>query len=176
MIRPKWVNIEDEGAIHMLLGRLAEAVPPDAIDSVWILPTRRAGGFESTVVVLSVYDPTDPLRRRVGAVRWLVSRDRKGRATVEEQMHEYALAPADAIQRVVEGVMRRLGDSAIEPPAPGIIEGSAERWTELLRSLGAPPEPEEPEVLESTDADATGQTDESPGDTPLASVSPHAGT
>jgi hypothetical protein len=153
MINPQWVNIDDEGAIHVLLGRLASALPPESIDAMWILPTRRAAGIESTVVILSVFDPAEPLRRRVGAVRWLVTRDRKGAANVEEQMHEYALAPAGALQRIVEGVMRRLGDNAVEPPQPSIIEGNLTRWSELLRSFGAPPDPTD-NVAEHTDTDA----------------------
>jgi hypothetical protein len=138
MISPQWVNIDDEGALHVLLQRLASTVPVDSIDALWILPTRRSTGIESTVVILSVFDSVDPLRRRVGAVRWLVTRDRKGRATVEEQMNEYASAPADALQRIVEGVMRRLGDNSVEPAQPRIIAGDAREWSALLRSLGAP--------------------------------------
>jgi len=154
MISPQWVNIDDAGALHVLLQRLASAVAVESIDALWILPTRRSAGIESTVIILSVLDPHDPLRRRVGAVRWLVTRDRKGQATVEEQMNEYALAPADALQRIVEGVMRRLGDSAIEPPQPRIVGGDPALWSELLRSLGAPPE-----TIDASKADADADTD-----------------
>jgi hypothetical protein len=134
----QWVNVDDEGATHALLRRLAARVPPAAIDTLWIFPTRKSAGIESTVLVLSVFDADDASRRRVGAVRYLVTRDRKARATVQEQIHEYALAPTDALQRVVDGVMRRLGDDAVEPPRAHAIEGDTARWQTLLRELGGP--------------------------------------
>jgi hypothetical protein len=170
MISPQWVNIDDEGALHVLLRRLADALPIAAIDALWILPTRRAAGVESTVVILSVFDPADPLRRRVGAVRWLVTRDRKGRATVEEQVHEYATAPAAALQRIVEGVMRRLGDNSVEPTQPRIIGGDAREWAELLRSLGAPPDAGKDEVGSATDTPASEPADLTPAEPADASA------
>ncbi len=134
----QWVNLADEGALHSLLQRLTARVAVAAIDALWIFPTRRASGVESTVVVLAVFEPGAPERRRVGAVRWLVTRDRKARATVQEEIYEYATAPADALARVVEGVVRRLGDDATQPPRAESINGEPERWRALLRALGAP--------------------------------------
>lgn len=138
MIQQQWVNVEDEGAIYALLARLAERIEVQTIDTLWIFPSRRSAGVESTVAVISAFDSDAPGRRRVGAVRWIVNRDRRGRATVQEEVHEYALAPEDALQRVVDGVMRRLGDDAREPPRAIAIGGDTGRWSELLRELGAP--------------------------------------
>jgi hypothetical protein len=132
----KWANIEDEAAPHALLRRVSAYVPITAIDSIWIFPTRRSGAIESTVLVLSTFDGDGDERRRVGAIRFLVTRDRKGRATIEDQIHEYASAPTGAIQRVVDGVMRRLGDEAADPPRPHAIEGDLDNWRALLRELG----------------------------------------
>jgi hypothetical protein len=139
MTGPQWVNVDDDGAAWALLGRLAEQLPVETIDSLWLFPTRRASGVESTVVVISVFDPDNEMRRRVGAVRWLVTRDRRGAATVNQEMHEYATAPADALQRVVDGVMRRLGDVTRDPPRAVDLRGDAGVWDELLREMGAPP-------------------------------------
>lgn len=141
MTTRQWVNIDDEGAPYALLRRLALSVPVDAIDTLWLFPTRRASGVESTVAVISAFEIGDDDRRRVGAVRWLVTRDRRGNATVEEEMHEYATAPADALPRVVDGVLRRLGDDTREPPRTVELAGDRTTWNELLRELGAPPEP-----------------------------------
>jgi len=134
----KWVNIDDAGAPHVLLRRVAAHVPVVAIDTIWIFPTRRSAGIESTVFVLSIFDGDDAQRRRVGAIRFIATRDRKGRATVEDHIHEYARAPASAIQRAVDGVMRRLRDEAAEPPRPHAIDGDIENWRALLRELGGP--------------------------------------
>lgn len=134
----QWVNIDDDGAIHALLGRLAERVPVPTIDTLWIFPTRRSTGIESTVIVISAFDGNSPDRRRVGAVRWIVHRDRRGRATIEEHVHEYANAPDDALPRIVDGVMRRLGEETLEPPRAISIAGNDEHWDDFLRELGAP--------------------------------------
>jgi hypothetical protein len=139
MTTPKWANIDDEGALYALLDRLARQLPVETIDSLWLFPTRRAAGLESTVVVISAFDPDHSERRRVGAVRWLVERDRRGSATVSQEMHEYATAPVDTLQRVVDGVMRRLGDDTRDPPRTVEIGGVRDTWDELLRQLGAPP-------------------------------------
>jgi hypothetical protein len=136
MTGPQWVNVDDDGAVHALLGRLAEQLPVETMDTLWLFPTRRASGIESTVAVISAFDPDNQERRRVGAVRWLVTRDRRGAATVDQEMHEYATAPADALQRVVDGVMRRLGDDTREPPRTVDLGGDEEVWVELLRELG----------------------------------------
>jgi len=137
MIR-QWVNIEDEAAPHALLRRIEQRVPAHHIDTLWIFPTRRAAGFESSVIVVSSFEPEDPDRRHVHAARFLVSRDRKGRATVQDEFYDFALAPAETLTRVVEGVLRRLGEDTAEAPRAQTIEGDASAWTELLRSLGAP--------------------------------------
>jgi hypothetical protein len=141
MITQQWVNIEDDGAMHALLGRLADRVAVSSIDTLWIFPTRRATGIESTVVVIAAFDPQDESRRRVGAVRWLVTRDRKGKATVSEEIHEYARAPIDAVPRVVEGVVRRLGTETAASPREASIEGDAGAWGGLIREFGGTDDP-----------------------------------
>jgi len=154
MMGPGWVNIDDQGATWALLERLAVRVPPAVIDTLWLFPTRRASGVESTVAIISAFDPDDSERRKVGAARWLVMRDRRGAASITEDMHEYATAPADALQRVVDGVMRRLGDDAREPPRLVELGGETRAWDELLRDLGAPA----PRPAETTpDADPAGE-------------------
>jgi hypothetical protein len=144
MIR-QWVNIEDEGAPHLLLRRIEARIPAAQIDTLWIFPVRRGAGIESSVIVVSSFEPAETDRRRVSAVRFIVTRDKKGRATVEEQFFDFAFAPADTLPRVVDGVMRRLGDEAVAPPQAHVIQSDAERWTALLRELGAPdPDPASP--------------------------------
>lgn len=138
MTTQQWVNTDDDGAMHALLSRLCDRVAVDAIDTLWLFSTRRAIGIESTVCVISAFDIDSADRRRVGAVRWLVTRDRKGQATIEEEVHEYATAPADAVPRVVDGVLRRIGADALETPRAVEVGGDAQRWADLLRELGAP--------------------------------------
>lgn len=140
MIGAKWANIEDEGAVHALLQRLVTQLPVDSLDALWIFPTRRAASVESTVIVASCRD-ADPDRRRIFTARFMVQRDKKGRAQVEDQLLEHATAPADAMTRVVDGVVRRLGDEAARPPRHEIIDADHPRFDALIRDLGGTPPP-----------------------------------
>lgn len=194
MTTAKWVNTgPDEGALAALLGRIAQRIPVDSIDELWIFPTRRAQGVESTVIVISAFhmtslqqadvgseaDPDERVRsvssqraevdsgpdadkrdrssspqrgevgrgaaeeqdrRRVSTAHFTATRDRKGRATVDEKIVLHAVAPADAAGRVVEGVIRRLDDNLALPRSERVA-GDAARWAALLESLDRPRTP-----------------------------------
>lgn len=137
----KWVNTEpDEGALPALLQRMEAQLPADALDALWIFPTRRTSSVESTVVVVACREP-DAERRRVYTAHFTVTRDKKGKPAVLENLQEHATAPADALSRVVAGVVRRLGDEAAQPPRHEVIEGDPERFDALIRELGGAPTP-----------------------------------
>lgn len=133
----KWVNAgPDEGALHALLDRIVEHIPREQIDVLWIFPTRIAGGVESTVIVIAAFD-ADAERRTVATAHFRVTRDRRGRASVALQMQEHGTAPIGATQRVVDGVLRRLGDEVgREAPRRVEITGDAPAWWELYAEVG----------------------------------------
>ena len=153
---PQWVNAgPDEGALHALLQRLSAELPVREIDQLWLFPTRRAGGIESTVVVAAAFDADDADRRTVITAHFTVTRDKKGRAQVSDRMLEHGVAPDSAVPRVVEGVLRRLGDE-VGKEAPRHVElgGDADAWWSLIEELGGtrPVEPsEEPPAEPSTE-------------------------
>jgi hypothetical protein len=153
MIRSQWVNVDDEGALPALLRRVADRVSPDSIDALWIFPTRRGNGAESTVIAISAFDQ-DRTRRRVGAVRFLVTRDRKGTASVTENLDECASAPPDAVPRIIDGVLRRLEHENAAPPRHEPIGGDPQRWAEMLARLSDPSAPA-PSALAAIDSDST---------------------
>lgn len=136
----KWVNAgPDEGALHALLERVAERVPHERIDVLWIFPPRLAAAIESTVIVIARLDD-DPERRTVVTAHFKVTRDRRGRATVDLQMQEHGSAPVGATQRVVDGVLRRLGDEVgREAPRRVEIAGDAGAWWSLYQDVGGEP-------------------------------------
>lgn len=131
----QWVNsAPDEAALPALLERVTRRLPIDTIDEVWILPTRRAAGTESTVIVVATFDD-DPERRCVNTAHFTATRDKKGQATVREKMDQHAIAPAAAVAKVVEGVLRRVGDE-LSLPLGESIAGDRERWGALILALG----------------------------------------
>jgi hypothetical protein len=120
----------DPGTLQDFLDRLGARIPASAIDEVWIFPVRRAGPMESTVIALAAYDPDDA-RRRLFTARYTVTRDPKGKPIVEETLEEQGTAPAERVNRVIEGVLRRLGDDSTDVPRNARIGGDASAWSDL---------------------------------------------
>jgi hypothetical protein len=139
MSTAQWANIgEGAGAIHALLERVLEQVAVDAIDYVWIFPPRRIAIGESTVLVVGAFDQ-DPARRRVLTAHYTVSRNRKGVADVKAHFDEHGSAPEAAVPRIVQGVLRRLGEDAEAEPRAEQIGGDSARWDALVVELGGRP-------------------------------------
>jgi hypothetical protein len=134
---PAWlVGRADSGGVPALLQRLPTTVPPTTIDELWLFPTRRLAGYESTVIVLSLYvDQTD--RRRVVTVHFKAVRNKRGEATVESVLEEHAVAPADRLTRVIDGVLRRLGDDMSATPQTARISGEEERFEALIEGVAS---------------------------------------
>ncbi len=122
----------DPASPTAILETHARVLPPDTLDELWIFPPRRIGPGQSTIVVASVLDP-DPEsdRRRIFTARFTLTRDRKGKAELAQEMVEEGAAPAELVARVVDGAVRRLEDEP-EPPRHARIAGQAAAWAEVL--------------------------------------------
>lgn len=119
------------GVTGELLGSLTSELAVESIDSVWVFPPRRLGDAESTVVVLALYcDDAD--RRRIVTARFISRRQRNGALAVEREVAEHGIAPAERVERLIDGVLRRLGDEPGETPQAARIEGQPDRWLELV--------------------------------------------
>ena len=120
-----------------LLVSLATRVSTHALDEIWIFPPKQSNRQESALVVISAFhDDVD--RRRIMTARYTATRQQNGQFTVEEALVEHAVAPVDRIERIIEGVIRRLDDDlAALAPVPSRINGETERWTALLESISA---------------------------------------
>ena len=113
---------------------LGTQVDVTTVDELWLFPTRRAAGIESTVFVLSVHDQED--RRRVLTAHMRATRNKRGEPTIETRLDEHATAPAERIPRVIDGVLKRLSDDyASTPPSNARIDGKSERWQAVVNTL-----------------------------------------
>lgn len=120
-----------------LLVSLASRVSTHALDVLWIFPPKQSSRQESALVLVSAFHD-DESRRRVLTARYRSTRLPNGQFTVEESLVEHAVAPVDRLERIIEGVIRRLDDDLAQlHPVPSAIHGETERWTALLESISA---------------------------------------
>jgi hypothetical protein len=124
-----------------LAAALAEAgrhLPPGRIDRVWLFPPRPLGERESGLAVLSVHPPceapTEAGRRQVFTLRYEAITE-CGRTRRTDALEEQAVAPAERLERVIEGVLRRLG-AETELPLLRVVGGDPAKWAELLAEGG----------------------------------------
>jgi hypothetical protein len=145
---PSWLTGKaDSASLAALVERLATQIDVTTVDQLWLFPMRRVAGVESTVFVLSIQELED--RRRVITAHVRATRNKRGEPAIDMKLDEQALAPADRIPRIIEGVLRRLSDDfASTPPSTAHIAGSMDRWVALVDALAAvrPNEPL-PDVL-----------------------------
>jgi hypothetical protein len=132
----QWANIgEDAGALHALLQQLPRHVAIQLIDCIWIFPARRVAIGESVVIVIAARDADDE-RRRVMTAHFTVARNRRGAAQVSELFDEHGTAPDSAVPRIIQGVLRRLGEEVGAEPREEQIGGDQARWDALIVELG----------------------------------------
>ena len=125
----------DAGTLSVLLGAIVEHLPVASIDEVWIFPPHRLGRAESVVAVVSAYEDGGD-RRRIFTARCTVVREPKGPGTVQREVAEQGSAPAERLGRLIEGVLRRLGDELpAAPPRQVRVGGDAARWEAVLAEL-----------------------------------------
>jgi hypothetical protein len=121
------------------LAAVAGRFPPRRLAQVWIFPPRRLAAKESGLAVLVVTgeDAADE-RRTIWTLRYEAEAEKGGRVARADALEEQGTVPPDRVDRIVEGVVRRLDG---EGGAPDVreLEGDAEAWRALLEELGAPP-------------------------------------
>ncbi len=134
-----------EGDAHLAaaLAAAAERIPPARVDEVWTFPPRPVGEKESGLAVLAVFpgEGERPDRRALFTLRYEAEPERgpkgkpTGRMLRTDQLEEQGVAPADRLDRIVDGVVRRTGGVG-DAPRVHPIGGDAARWEALLRDLG----------------------------------------
>lgn len=119
------------------LAAAAGTVAPERIDRVWLFPARQTGDRETGLAVLASWPPGEPAsdRRGVWTLEYQVEQLAGGKARRADSLAEQAVVPAGRVERVIEGVLRRLGTES-EVPRMEEVDGSPERWAALLAEGG----------------------------------------
>ena len=135
MTAPTWLTGKaDAASLPALLEGLAPRLDIATIDELYVFPTRRVQGVESTVFVFSVHDAED--RRRVITAHLRATRNKRGEPAIETRLDEHATTLPERVPRVIEGVLKRLSeDFAATPPSHALIDRSEVRWHALIEQL-----------------------------------------
>lgn len=117
------------------LAAAAEALPPERVDAVWLFPPRRLGARESGVAVLSVFGDGEGAgrTRTIHTLHYEAEPQPRGAPLRRDQLVEQGTVPVDRVDRIIEGVLRRL-DRA-EVPEVRDTGGDPAAWAALLAGL-----------------------------------------
>jgi len=112
-------------------------VGTERVDRVWLFPARQTGDRETGLAVLASWPPGEPAsdRRGVWTLEYQVEQLAGGKSRRADSLTEQAVVPAGRVERVIEGVLRRLGTET-EAPRMEEVGGSPARWAELLAEGG----------------------------------------
>ena len=123
-------------ALAAALGTIAQRLPPERIDAVWLFPPRQLGARESGLAVLSVFPEGDEARRTrtIHTLHYVMEPPApRARPVRTDELAEQGTVPLDRVDRIIEGVLRRL--DVPETPDVREIGGDGGKWNELLASL-----------------------------------------
>ena len=117
------------------LGAIADRLPPERVDAVWLFPARQLGAKESGVAVLSSFPEGDGAgrTRTIHTLHYLSDPQPKGPPVRTDELAEVGTVPLDRIDRIIEGVLHRLD----VPETPDVREtgGDSHAWSALLAEL-----------------------------------------
>ncbi|HEX5726875.1 MAG TPA: hypothetical protein VFX98_15475 [Longimicrobiaceae bacterium] len=121
------------------LAAAAGRISPTTVDEVWLFAPRQAGARETGLAVLCTYaEGGDDRRERrtLYTVQYEAESRPGGKTERTDTVTEQGTVPVDRVGRIIDGVVRRLGE---EHPAPDVraTGGDPAKWTELLAALGA---------------------------------------
>jgi hypothetical protein len=113
------------------------ALPAERIDRVWLFPARQTGERETGLAVLASFAEDEPAsdRRTVWTLEYQVEQLKGGKSQRTDSLAEQAVVPAARVERVIEGVQRRLGTET-ETPRLEEVGGSPAQWARLLAEGG----------------------------------------
>lgn len=128
-------------ALAAALGAIAERLPPERVDAVWLFSARQLGARESGLAVVSSFPEEDEARRTrtIHTLHYVSDPQPRGAPVRTDELVEQGTVPLDRIDRIIEGVLHRLD----VPETPDVREtgGDVQAWASLLAELGGTTEP-----------------------------------
>lgn len=118
------------------LAAAGEHTPPEQVDQVWIFPPRTVAARESGLAVLALFAEPDARgpRRTLHTLRYEAESLRGGKTRRVDSRQEEGTVPADRLNRIVDGMVRRLG-GGMETPEVRDVSGDGAKWARLLAEL-----------------------------------------
>lgn len=117
------------------LRAMAERLPPERVDAVWLFSARQLGARESGLAVVSSFAEGDGARRTrtLHTLNYVSEPRPKGPPVRTDELAEVGTVPLDRIGRIIEGVLHRLD----VPETPDVREtaGDPHAWGLLLAEL-----------------------------------------
>jgi hypothetical protein len=112
----------------------AASISPERIDQVWIFPPHARGTRESGLAVLAVFaGHADDARRTIYTVGYEALAIKTGIQRSDSILEE-GTVPRDRLDRLVDGIVRRLG-GGLETPEIREVTGDPDAWSFLLAEL-----------------------------------------
>jgi hypothetical protein len=110
---------------------VAQVVPPEEVDAIWVFsPLRRDSREWGTAVVSRV----EGERRRIYTARYVLSVKGKDRGKFESTVQEVGIGPIEVLTRVLQEAQRRIDDE--HPP----LSVAAEAWFSAVRPAATGPD------------------------------------
>lgn len=117
------------------LGAIADRLPPERVDAVWLFSARQLGARESGLAVVSTFPEGDEARRTrtIHTLHYVSDPQPRGAPVRTDELVEQGTVPLDRIDRIIEGVLHRLD----VPETPDVREtgGDEAAWHALLAEL-----------------------------------------
>ncbi|MEP7175206.1 MAG: hypothetical protein ABI860_01560 [Gemmatimonadales bacterium] len=96
-----------------LAAAVAERMPPEDVDEIWVFSPLRHEGREWGTAVLSRLDGD---RRRIYTARYMLQVKGKERGKFEASVEEVGSGPVEALTQLLRDAQRRIDDE--QPPIP----------------------------------------------------------
>jgi hypothetical protein len=117
------------------LASVVGIVPPARVEQVWVFPPRQIGAKETGLAVLVAVPLDDESRRAIYTLRYEAITE-KGKTARADRLEEQGTVPPDRVDRIIEGVVRRLEGTDPAPPDIRDTARDPRAWRALVEELG----------------------------------------